>query len=63
MSAEPKRDDIPEVTPEMADAGASIILAEPGVADFGVFFSAPDLAERVYRAMHRGPPARSKCHQ
>jgi hypothetical protein len=40
-----------EVTPEMANLGADIILSERGVADFGVFFSAPDLAARVFQAM------------
>ena len=42
-----------EVTSEMAEIGADIILGEPGVADLGVFFSAPDLAEKVYQAMDR----------
>lgn len=42
-----------EITPAMKDAGADVILAEQGVADLGVSFSAPDLAERVYLAMAR----------
>jgi hypothetical protein len=66
-------EDIPmtTVTPRMAEAGADVILGEKGVADFGVFFSAPDLAAKVYRAMDtlrassrnrasRRNPARSK---
>lgn len=40
-----------EVTPEMADAGANVIFQTDGVAPLGVFFSGPDLAEKVYRAM------------
>jgi hypothetical protein len=58
MGIERKTEDIPEVevTPEMADLGGRIILAEPGVADYGVFFSAPDLAAKVYEAMQRLRP-------
>jgi hypothetical protein len=35
----------------MMEAGAAVILDEPGVAEFGVFFSAPDLAKKVFLAM------------
>jgi hypothetical protein len=35
----------------MAEAGALVILREPSVAAFGVTFSAPDLAAKVYQAM------------
>ena len=41
-----------EITPEMIEAGAEAILGEVGGADLGGFFSAPDLAVAVYRAMH-----------
>jgi hypothetical protein len=40
-----------EVTSEMADLGADVILSERGVAEIGVFFSAPDLAVKVFLAM------------
>jgi basic membrane lipoprotein Med (substrate-binding protein (PBP1-ABC) superfamily) len=40
------------ITPEMLEAGADAILCEVGGADLGGFFSAYDLAERVYRAMY-----------
>lgn len=42
-----------EVTPAMVEVGADTILREPGVADLGVFFSARDLAVKVYGAMTR----------
>jgi hypothetical protein len=45
-----------EVTPAMKDVGARVILAEDGVADQGVFFSAPDLAARVFSAMEQVRP-------
>jgi hypothetical protein len=38
-----------EVTPEMIEAGAYVISGELG--DVGGYFSAPDLAAEVYRAM------------
>lgn len=50
-----------EITPEMIEAGADLILQESGVADFGVFFDARDLAKRVYLAM--GNLASSKPDQ
>ena len=40
-----------EITPEMIDAGADAILCVVGGADLGGFFSAQELAARVYRAM------------
>jgi len=40
-----------EITPEMIDDGEDVILCEVGGADLGGYFSARDLAERVYRAM------------
>ena len=40
-----------KITPEVIEAGATSILREPGVAELGVFFSARDLAVKVYRAM------------
>jgi hypothetical protein len=46
-----------EVTPEMIEAGAEVILCEFGGCD--VFFSAPDLAKQVFLAMvGSGLPAR-----
>lgn len=42
-----------EITPEMIEAGSKAILEEIGGADLGGFFSAPDLAVEVYRAMRR----------
>lgn len=42
-----------EITPEMIDAGESVILCEVGGAEgLGGFFSACALASEVYRAMH-----------
>ncbi len=40
-----------EITPGMIDAGERAILREPGVAEVGVYFSARELAEKVYLAM------------
>ena len=40
-----------EVTPEMLAAGEDVILCEVGGAELGGYFSARDLAIRVYRAM------------
>lgn len=40
-----------EITPEMIEAGEDVILCELGGADLGGFFSAPDLARKVYLAM------------
>jgi hypothetical protein len=40
-----------EITPEMIDAGSEAILGRVGGANLGGFFSAPQLAEQVYRAM------------
>lgn len=54
MADTPKTDLNPtgiEITPEMAEAGMEAIFGEPGVAEVGVFFSARDLAVKVYRAM------------
>ena len=42
-----------EVTPPMMEAGSHVIVAEPGVAEIGVFFSPTDLAKKVYEAMER----------
>jgi len=39
------------VTPEMIEAGEDTILGVVGGADLGGFFSAPDLAKKVYEAM------------
>jgi hypothetical protein len=41
------------VTPEMLDAGKDVIQSTVGGADFGGNFSAADLAEAVYTAMHK----------
>lgn len=41
-----------EVTPEMIEAGEDVILCAVGGAELGGHFSASDLAEEVYRAMH-----------
>lgn len=44
--------DVIEVTPEMIQAGEAAILEEVGGADdLGGYFSAPNLAVKVYRAM------------
>lgn len=40
-----------EITPEMIAAGEDAILCVVGGADLGGFFSARDLAERVFLAM------------
>ena len=41
-----------EITAEMIEAGVSVLLADRGGVGDGIgFFSPPDLAERVYRAM------------
>ncbi len=42
-----------EVTPEMIEAGTSILYDEHGVAPYGVDFDAAGLVERVYLAMVR----------
>jgi hypothetical protein len=42
-----------EISPVMIAAGAEAVLEVVGGADLGGSFSAPDLAERVYRAMAR----------
>lgn len=39
------------ITPAMIDAGEDAILCEVGGADLGGYFSARELACRVYRAM------------
>ena len=44
-----------EITPEMIEAGEDVILCEVGGADLG-YFSASDLAYRVFRAMERTRP-------
>jgi hypothetical protein len=42
-----------EITPEMIEAGSSVIIEEELRTDFSVFtLPAEELAERVYRAMH-----------
>jgi hypothetical protein len=41
-----------EVTPEMVEAGVTVIWEELGGADLGGLFSASDLAKSVYLAMH-----------
>lgn len=42
----------PEITPQMIEAGAAEILGEIGGSeDVGGYFSARDLAEKVFRAM------------
>jgi len=46
-----KDGDIANVTPEMLEAGEAVILAALGGADLGGFFSAAELAAKVYRAM------------
>ena len=53
MPARPPRDKPQEieVTLEMAEIGGAIILRQPRVADWGVFFSGPDLARKVCEAM------------
>jgi hypothetical protein len=48
--AEPPETEI-KITPEMIESGANVIICEVGGADLGGFFSARDLAERVFRAM------------
>jgi hypothetical protein len=40
-----------EITPEMLEAGADVLLFELGGRDCFVFVSPAELAERVYRAM------------
>lgn len=40
-----------EIGTDMLAAGEAVILEEVGGADLGGFFSARDLAARVYRAM------------
>jgi hypothetical protein len=40
-----------EVTPEMIEAGEEAILCVVGGADLGGWFSADDLAKRVFLAM------------
>jgi len=53
MSGGPKTEseNSPEITLEMIDAGASVILGAVGGADLGGYFSAPKLASEVFRAM------------
>jgi basic membrane lipoprotein Med (substrate-binding protein (PBP1-ABC) superfamily) len=50
-TTEPQDDGEIEITSEMIEAGADVILCEVGGADLGGLFSADDLATRVYRAM------------
>jgi hypothetical protein len=50
-SNEPKTPEEIEVTPEMIEIGAEVILGEVGGADLGGLFSAPELARQVYLAM------------
>lgn len=40
-----------EVTDEMIEAGVTVIFAENGIGQEGIWFSGADLAERVYLAM------------
>ena len=42
-----------EITPDMIEAGAEVILCEVGGADLGGLFSAADLALAVLKAMMR----------
>lgn len=42
-----------EISAGMLDAGEQAILEEVGGADLGGFFSARDLAEKVFAAMKR----------
>jgi hypothetical protein len=55
MTDEAKRTGAPEgdITEAMTEAGAMEILGEVGGADLGGFFSAEELANKVYRAMER----------
>jgi hypothetical protein len=61
MARKPEADSIDEIeiTPEMVEAGESVILGVVGGADLGGFFSAADLAREVFEAMwdlrHSGP--------
>lgn len=49
-------------TPAMIEAGAQVILEEVGGADLGGFFSAPDLAARVFAAMtHQQKLGHGQC--
>jgi hypothetical protein len=45
-----------EITPEMIEIGANVILCEVGGAELGELFSAPELATRVYLAMVSARP-------
>ena len=55
-------EDAIEITPEMIEIGADVILGVVGGADLGGFFSAPELAEKVFRAMaiHRHSAKRQR---
>ena len=57
-----KSDDVAEngITAEMAEIGAEIILRELGFTDFGVSFSVPDLAAKVFAAMDARHPSKPK---
>jgi hypothetical protein len=46
-----------EITPEMVEAGADVLLGEFGGDGSNHFWSAPDLAREVYRAMTKAAKA------
>lgn len=48
-----------EITPEMIEAGEAAVFSEVGGADLGGFFSAADLARKVFLAMKSLEPANS----
>ena len=52
-----------EVTSQMIEAGADVILGETGGADLGGAFSAPNLAEQVFRAMSKRLGDAATCRQ
>jgi hypothetical protein len=54
-------DNIPEITPEMIAAGEKAILETVGGADLGGYFSAPDLAIEVYKAMRSADLRARRC--
>ncbi len=51
QGTESKTEDIPEITPEMIEAGEAVICGQDGIAPVGWLFSPRDLAEKVYRAI------------
>jgi hypothetical protein len=50
-TTEPEQNGEIEITEEMIEAGEHVILCEVGGAELGGYFSAGDLAKRVYLAM------------